>query len=84
MARDYMTGIVWWVRQLVLTVIGCFFIVFGIHILIASYELKDPFSFILTFYASNFIILISAALVIGFIIRMCTVYRNSKRDSMDT
>jgi nitrogen fixation/metabolism regulation signal transduction histidine kinase len=79
-----MTGIFWWVRQLVLTAIGCFFIVFGIQILIGAYELKDPFSFILTFYASNFMILISAALVIGFVIRMFVAYRNSKRDSMDT
>ena len=79
-----MTGIVWWIRQLVLTAIACFFIVFGIHILIASYELKDPFSFILTFYASNFIILISAALVVGFITRMCITYRKSKKDPMDT
>ena len=77
-----MTGIIWWIRQLVLTAIGCFFIVFGIHILIASYELKDPFSFILTFFASNFMILISAALVIGFISRMCIAYRNSKKDPM--
>ncbi len=77
-----MTGIIWWIRQLVLTAIGCFFIVFGINILIAAYDLNDPFSFILTFFASNLVILISAALVVGFITRMCIVYRNSKRDPM--
>lgn len=82
MAKDPMTGIIWWIRQLVLTAIGCFFIAFGIHILIASYDLNDPFSFILTFFASNLIILISAALVVGFITRMCIAYRNSKRDPM--
>jgi hypothetical protein len=80
--KDSMTGIIWWIRQLVLTGIGCFFIWFGIQILIASYKLKEPFSFILTFFASNLVILISAALVVGFITRMWITYRNSKQDPM--
>ena len=76
-----MNDIFWWVRQIALTLIGCFFVLFGIHILISSYQLKDPTSFILTFFASNFMILISAALVIGFISRMFIAYRNAKKDT---
>jgi len=53
-----------------MVLLGCFFLMFGIHILIAAYQLNDPFSFILTFFASNFIILISAALIFVFIYRM--------------
>ena len=74
-----MNDLFWWIRQIVLTVIGCFFILFGIHILIASYRLNDPASFILTFFASNLMILISAALVVGFISRMCIAIRNAKK-----
>ncbi len=71
----------WWIRQVILVLVGCFFLVFGIHILIAAYYLKDPFNFIMTFFASNLIILISATLVLGFIIRMVRAYKNSEKDS---
>ncbi|MGD8283182.1 MAG: hypothetical protein PVG70_12360 [Desulfobacterales bacterium] len=73
-----MSVIFWWVRQVVLILIGVFFLVFGIQLLIAAYQLKDPFSFLMTFFASNFIILISGTLIIGFAYRMISAYRQSK------
>jgi hypothetical protein len=60
----------WWMRQVLFLALGCFFVFFGVHLLIAAYGLKDPFSFILTFFASSYIILISATLVIVFFYRM--------------
>ena len=74
-----MSVIFWWVRQVVLILIGVFFLVFGIQLLIAAYQLKDPFSFLMTFFASNFIILISGTLIIGFAYRMISAYRQSKK-----
>ena len=74
-----MSVIFWWVRQVVLILIGVFFLVFGIQLLISAYQLKDPFSFLMTFFASNFIILISATLIIGFAYRMISAYRQSKK-----
>jgi hypothetical protein len=64
------SDILWWVRQVILVLLGFFFFLFGIHLLIAAYTLKDPAWFVMTFFASNFIILISATLLIGFIYRM--------------
>ena len=78
-----MYGVFWWIRQVILVLVGCFFLFFGINILIAAYKLKDPFSFIMTFFASNLMILISATLVLGFIIRMVRVYRASKINEND-
>ena len=52
-----------------------FFLLFGIYILIAAYHLKNPYAFIMTFFASNLIILISAVLVLGFILRMIKVFK---------
>ncbi len=60
----------WWIRQVILTLAGLFFLAFGIQVLISAYQLRDPFWFIMTFFASNLIILVSGALVAGFIIRM--------------
>jgi len=73
-----MSVIFWWVRQVVLILIGVFFLLFGIQLLISAYQLKDPFSFLMTFFASNFIILISATLVVGFAYRLISAYRQSK------
>lgn len=78
-----MSIIFWWIRQVVLIVIGAFFLYYGIHLLISSYSLKDPFVFIMTFFASNFIILISGTLVFGFAYRMVTAYRHSKKTDED-
>lgn len=75
-----MSIIFWWIQQVVLIVIGAFFLYYGIHLLISSYSLKDPFVFIMTFFASNFIILISATLVFGFAYRMVTAFRQSKKN----
>jgi len=72
-----MHDVFWWIRQVILVLVGCFFLVFGVHVLIAAYGLGDPFSFIMTFFASNLIILISATLVIGFIIRMVKAYKHA-------
>lgn len=68
----------WWFIQTVLTLISIFFTLFGIDLLMGSYSLNDPFNFIMTFFASSLIILISITLGIGFIIKMVRVYKNVK------
>jgi hypothetical protein len=73
-----MSNLFWWIRQIVLISISGFFLYFGIRLLVSAYKLNDPFTFLMTFFASNFIILISAALMIGFAYRMITAYRQSR------
>ena len=63
-----------------IVVLSLFFIAFGVQLLIAAYHLNDPFSFVLTFFASNLIILISAALCLGFVLKLCRLL-NSKATS---
>ena len=57
------------VKHGLLILIACFFLYFGIAVLHGAYQLNDPFTFILTFFASNLMILISAALLIAFLLR---------------
>jgi len=75
-----MYTIFWWLRQSLLILAGSFFLALGIHVMIAAYKLKDPYSFIMAFFASNLIILISATLILGFVLRMVRVYRILKED----
>ncbi|MBU2497668.1 MAG: hypothetical protein KKE57_02095 [Proteobacteria bacterium] len=72
-----MSSFLWWVGQIIATLMGGFFLLFGIHLLILAYDLDDPFWFIMTFFASSFMILISAALLAGFIVKMIAAIRGS-------
>jgi hypothetical protein len=68
----------WWIRQIILVAIAGFYLVFGIQLLVSAYQLNDPTSFIFTFYASNFMILFSGALLVGFIYRLVATYRRTR------
>jgi hypothetical protein len=74
-----MSIVFWWIRQIVLILIGAFFLYYGIQLLISSYDLKDPFIFIMTFFAANFIIIISGTIVFGFAYRIVIALRQSKK-----
>jgi len=76
-----MSDIIWWIRQVIFTLVGCFFLLFGIHILISAYHLKNPLWFIMTFFASNLIILISGALLVGFIMGMIGKHKKTDGDA---
>ncbi len=75
-------SIYWWLRQVVLIVIAGFYLVFGIQLLISAYQLNNPTYFIFTFYASNFMILFSGALMVGFIYRLVATYRHLKNSNL--
>ena len=77
--NGYRIDKIWLVKQIVLVILGGFYLYFGIHLLISSYQMNNPLAFMLTFFASNLIILISAALLVGFIYRIIVVYRHLKR-----
>jgi hypothetical protein len=65
-----MKALIWWAGQ---SLMGLFFLGFlflGIDLCRASFHLKEPYQFILTFFASNLIILVSAALLAGLIVRI--------------
>ena len=73
--RDAMPSRLWWIRQILLTLLGGFFLLFGVCLLILAYHLNDPFRFIMTFFASSLMILISAALLLGFVIKMISALK---------
>ncbi len=66
-----------------LLALSCFFLVFGIDLLIGAYSLENPFNFIMTFFAASLVILISTALGISFVIRMVRVHKSlNNKNSM--
>jgi nitrogen fixation/metabolism regulation signal transduction histidine kinase len=68
----------WWMRHAALALAAIFFLLFGIQLLISAYRLTDPFYFVLTFFSSNLIILISIVLLIGFVYQIIALSRVSE------
>lgn len=68
----------WLVTLVVLALIALFFILFGIDLLFTAYQITEPFSFVMTFFASNLIILISATLLLIFVLKIVATIRKSK------
>lgn len=73
--HEAMARIVWWAGQCLLVLVAAFFLFFGISLFLGSFTLNDPFSFVMTVFGSNLMILISAVLLIGLVLRMVNVYR---------
>ena len=57
-------------KMIALIFVSVVFFIVGVDLLISAYRLKDPFSFVLMFFASNLMMLISAALGLGFALRL--------------
>jgi hypothetical protein len=74
-------GFLWWVGQIILLLLALFFLGFGVHVLIVAYHLKDPSEFILTFFASNLMIMISGVIAIGLVLRMKRSLTLRKQDT---
>jgi hypothetical protein len=62
-----------WFRQIALTLGACFFLLFGVLVLISAFGMEDPLGFILTFFSSTLMILISAAILAGLLWRMISL-----------
>jgi hypothetical protein len=56
--------------RVVLGIVEIFFLLFGVYLLVLAYHLTDPLSFIMTFFASNLVILISAVLLLGLVLKI--------------
>ncbi len=64
-----------WAGRAALIFLCGFFLYFGIEMLLGAYRLRDALAFMVAFFAANLVILISAALLAGFIYRWTTARR---------
>ena len=62
--------LVWWTVAAASAILSIFFLFVGISLCRAAYDLEHPYQFILTFFSSNLIILISIVILLGSVLRM--------------
>jgi len=75
-----MKGLNRWIKLLLFALLAIFLILFGVHLLISAYQLKDPFFFVMTFFASNLVILIGAVFLVGFFFNVLHSEEKSEED----
>lgn len=68
----------WWGKNIFIALISLFFLLFGIQALIASYRLNNPHEFIMFFFSSCLIILISLVGIIYPAFRIKKFFRPHK------
>jgi ABC-type antimicrobial peptide transport system permease subunit len=68
--------LIFWIVQITVGFLSTFFLVFGINVLFSAYRLNNPHEFIMYFFSSNFMILISAA---GLLWPVMNIYRRFRR-----
>ena len=71
-------ALLWWVMSFAVLLLSGFFLIVGIDLCRAAYQLEQPHQFIFTFFASNLIILISAVLIIGVVVRITIRLRHGR------
>ena len=59
-----MNAFFWWISKLFIGMVSLFFLARGIDVLVHSYTLNNPLEFIMYFFSSSMLILVSAVGVI--------------------
>jgi membrane protein YdbS with pleckstrin-like domain len=67
--RPKRTQVLLHLGRVALGIVELLFLLFGVYLLVLAYHLTDPLSFIMTFFASNLVILISAVLLLGLVFK---------------
>jgi hypothetical protein len=62
--------VVWWTKSIAGILLCLFFLVLGIDLCRAAYHLNHPQQFIMSFFASNLIILLSLVFLAGVVVRI--------------
>jgi len=67
----------WWGKNGFIGILSLFFLIFGVETLMGAYTLNNPMEFIMYFFSSSLIILISLVGVIYLIFRIHAFFKAS-------
>lgn len=63
------------------TGLAAFFAWLGTCQLVGAYRLNDPYAFIMIFFGASLMIMISAVMALGFVVRMHRAVRGGRRET---
>ncbi len=59
----------WWLCYCILAMLLIFFFMFGVYLLLISFNLKDPMIVVTLIFSSSLMILISLSLIAGLVVK---------------
>jgi phosphoglycerol transferase MdoB-like AlkP superfamily enzyme len=72
-----------WGKNVMIAFLSLFFLAFGVNALITAYSTKNPLEFIMYFFSSSLIILISIVGIIYPVFRIRAILKPNKMDEND-
>jgi len=72
-----MSAIMWWGKTITVGLISLFFLIIGIDVLIGSYHLNNPLEFIMYFFSSSLLILVSATGILYSLVHIYYFFRRN-------
>lgn len=76
-----MDACLWWGKNILIAFFALFFLVFGIETLIGSFLLKNPLEFIMYFFSSSLMVLISLVGILYPTLKIHTLFKNRKNSN---
>jgi len=73
----------WWGKNIFIAFLSLFFLIFGVNALITAYSTKNPLEFIMYFFSSSLIILISIVGIIYPFFRIRAILKSNQMDEND-
>ena len=73
----------WWGKNIFIAFFSLFFLIFGVNALISAYSTKNPLEFIMYFFSSSLIILISMVGIIYPFFRIRAILKSNQMDEND-
>jgi len=74
-----MNTLFWWASKIFIGIVSLFFLARGIDVLISSYTLNNPLEFLMYFFSSSMLILVSA---VGVIYCAFRIFRRIKGETV--
>ena len=72
-----MNSFIWWISKILIGIVSLFLFTKGITVLVGSYTLNNPAEFLMYFFSSSMLILVSA---VGIIYSAVRIFRKIRGD----
>jgi len=76
-----MGSCLWWGKNILIAIVSLFFLLFGTETLIGSFSLKNPLEFIIYFFSSSFMVLVSIVGIIYPAFQVHALFKPRKLDN---
>lgn len=76
-----MGSCLWWGKNILITIFSLFFLVFGMETLVGAFYLKNPLEFIMYFFSSCLMVLVSLVGIVYPAFQVHALFRPRKTDN---